>query len=88
MQIVQSVVATDEECQALFDICKDICEADVSPAYSDDEKLELITNKMKGFKLLLAEYIHEAFTIGYNEGIKSGAVKDKEIFKPIAPARL
>lgn len=87
MQIVQSVVASDEECLALFNICKDILEAESSPAYSDEEKVELLANKTKEFKALLADYIHEAFTIGINEGVKSAAAKDAPVFKPMAPVR-
>jgi hypothetical protein len=87
MQVIQSVVASDEECLALFNICKDILEAETSPAYSDEEKVDLLSNKTKEFKSLLADYIHEAFTIGINEGVKSAAAKDTPVFKPMAPLR-
>lgn len=88
MQIIHSIIASDDECLALLELGKNVfeLETDKSVAYSPEEKALLMNDAVKKFKGLLGAYLHEAFSYGHNEGSNRANVKDTEMYKPSTPA--
>lgn len=75
MKIIHSVQFDDEEVQTLFELARIVGEVQMTPTYSDAEKLDFTSSNFKQFKDLLSDYAHESFSHGMTSGVKKK--KDK-----------
>jgi hypothetical protein len=82
MQVVHTVKLSAEEKEALLKLAVKIGTVQESAAYTPEEKVKLIKDHTDWFHSLLCDYIHDAFTYGYNEGENMANVKDTEMYKP------
>jgi len=82
MQVVHTVKLSTEEKDELLKLAVKVGTVQESTAYTPEEKTKLIKDNMDWFNSLLCDYIHDAFTYGYNEGKNLADIKDTEMYKP------
>jgi hypothetical protein len=83
MQVVHTVKLSAEEKEELLKLATKVGTVQESTAYTAEEKAKLIKDNTDWFHSLLCDYIHEAFSYGYNEGKNLADIKDTEMYKPI-----
>lgn len=82
MHVVHTVKLSTEEKEALLKLAAKVGSVHESVAYTPEEKTKLINDNTDWFHSLLCDYIDDAFTYGYNEGLNKANVKDTEMYKP------
>jgi len=77
MKVKHSIETEDVECNALFDMLKDICLATYS---SSEEQISAIEKARPIFKAKLDDFVASAFKVGQKVGKYKADVKDTAMY--------
>jgi hypothetical protein len=78
MEIKHTLVASEAECHALFEVVKDACLLAYPSKDAQDKGLDLAKIKHKE---ILDKQVNEAFQIGYKVGLNQANTKDDIMYK-------
>ena len=74
MKVIHSIQFEEQELLDLFELARSVGEVEAdTTTYTEADKQEAIADYNKQFKTLLAQYGHDCFALGYQEGSKTAS---------------